>query len=164
MKRPYIGDAEDHISDAAVAESTVKLIPSGSLLFVIRGMILAHSFPTAITTREVTINQDMKALVLGEPEVGDFFLRVCQASKRRMLQQVERSSHGTCRIDSELVERFPIPLPPLPEQKRIVAKIDQLMALCDTLQDQLQSGRDTAAKLVDAVVSELCQGPVVGGA
>jgi hypothetical protein len=35
---------------------------SGTILMVVRGMIPVRAFPVAITTREVTINQDMKAL------------------------------------------------------------------------------------------------------
>ncbi len=48
-----------------------------------------------------------------------------------------------------------VPLPPLPEQKRIVAKVDQLMALVDQLEVQLAEARGKAAALLDAVVAEL---------
>jgi len=155
MKRPYIDDAEDHISEAAIEGSSVKLIPTGSLLFVIRGMILAHSFPTALTTKPVTINQDMKALVLALPTLSEYLLRACQAARARMLQRVERSSHGTCRLDSEEVERFPIALPPLAEQARIVAKVDHLMALCDTLEARLRAADEGARRLAESLVAEL---------
>lgn len=50
---------------------------------------------------------------------------------------------------------IPIPLPALAEQRRIVAKVDQLMALVDQLETQLAAFRATGAKLVDAIVSEL---------
>jgi RecB family endonuclease NucS len=46
-------------------------------------------------------------------------------------------------------------LPPLAEQRRIVAKVDQLMTLVDELETQLAASRATGAKLVDAIVSEL---------
>ena len=161
MKRLYIDDAEDHISEAAVEGSSVKLIPNGSLLFVIRGMILAHSFPTAITTKPVTINQDMKALVLALPPLGEYLLRACQAGRARMLQRVERSSHGTCRLDSNEVDRFPIALPPLAEQARIVAKVDELMALCDEMEARQAKRRVAAGRLNKAALGELtsAEGP-----
>lgn len=46
-------------------------------------------------------------------------------------------------------------IPPLAEQRRIVAKVDQLMALVDQLETQLTASRATAAKLIEAVVAEL---------
>lgn len=45
--------------------------------------------------------------------------------------------------------------PPLAEQRRIVAKVDQLMALVDKLEAQLAASRATAEKLMDAAVAEL---------
>jgi len=161
MKRPYIADAEDHISEAAVRESTVKLIDPGALLFVVRGMILAHSFPTAITQSVVTINQDMKALVLTMPSIGEYLLRACQAYRRRILQRIERSSHGTCRLDSDQLAQVPIPLPPLAEQKRIVAKVDELMKLCDELEARQAKQRETGARLTKSALDALAtaEGP-----
>ena len=74
MKRPVIEDAEDHVSSVALEESSLKAIPPKSILMVVRGMILAHSFPVAVTARTVTINQDMKALV-PPPEIADCWRR-----------------------------------------------------------------------------------------
>ena len=161
MKRPYIEDAEDHISIAAVQGSAVKLVPAQSLLYVVRGMILARSFPVAVTTREVTVNQDMKALVLALPELSEFILRSCQAARTRVLAKVERSSHGTCRLESEAVEMLPLALPPLAEQKRIVAKIDHLMALCDELEAREIKKRETGARLTKSALEALttAEGP-----
>jgi len=155
MKRPYISDAEDHISKAALGASAAKLIPAPSALFVLRGMILAHSFPVAITKREVAINQDMRALVLDEPALAPFLLRVLQAARRRVLAHVERSSHGTCRLDSSVVENLLIPIPPMKEQKRIVAKVDQLMAFCDELETKQAKKREFGDRLTKAALAAL---------
>jgi type I restriction enzyme S subunit len=46
------------------------------------------------------------------------------------------------------------PVPPLAEQHRIVAKVDELMALCDQLKVQLQQARQQHAQLADALVSQ----------
>ncbi|MDF1526133.1 MAG: restriction endonuclease subunit S [bacterium] len=47
------------------------------------------------------------------------------------------------------------PLPPLEEQKRIVAKVDQLMALCDTLEQQLNLAQSKASKYAEAIVAAM---------
>ena len=48
-----------------------------------------------------------------------------------------------------------MPLPPLPEQKRIVAKVEHLMELCDDLEAKLRRAEETASKMVEAVVHGL---------
>jgi type I restriction enzyme S subunit len=45
-----------------------------------------------------------------------------------------------------------IPLPPLSEQERIVAKIDQMMALCDQLKAQLTIGQSENRRLLEAIL------------
>lgn len=50
--------------------------------------------------------------------------------------------------------RMPIPLPPLAEQHRIVAKVDALMALCDRLEAALTTADTTRARLLEALLHE----------
>jgi type I restriction enzyme S subunit len=54
--------------------------------------------------------------------------------------------------------RVYIPIPPLAEQRRIVAKVDQLMALVDQLEAQIAASRAAAEKLMEAVAAELTAG------
>jgi len=48
----------------------------------------------------------------------------------------------------------PVPLPPLAEQRRIVAKVDVLMAFCDKLKSRLQEAQTTQIHLADAIVEQ----------
>ncbi len=60
MKVDEIVSSEDHVTKAALDDGRVSLIPEGSILFVTRSGILAHTFPVAITKLPVTINQDLR--------------------------------------------------------------------------------------------------------
>ena len=151
MKRPVIQDSEDHVSARALAETSLKTIPPRSLLMVVRGMILVHSFPVALTAREVTINQDMKALVPPQ-ELSDYLLMYLQAAKATMVGLVDRSSHGTCKLISEKLWSHVVYLPPLAEQQRIVAKVDQLMALCDQIKTRLTQARKLNEQLSSTLI------------
>lgn len=151
MKRSVIQDSEDHVSARALAETSLKTIPPRSLLMVVRGMILVHSFPVALTAREVTINQDMKALVPPQ-ELSDYLLMYLQAAKTIMVGLVDRSSHGTCKLISEKLWSHIVYLPPLAEQHRIVAKVDQLMALCDQLKTRLTRARKLNEQLGSTLI------------
>ena len=53
------------------------------------------------------------------------------------------------------IAKFVIPLPPLAEQHRIVAKVDELMALCDQLKAKLTQSQQQSEKLIDAMFQQL---------
>ncbi len=57
-------------------------------------------------------------------------------------------------LSKKVLEQFEIPLPPLNEQHRIVAKVDELMALCDALKARLNDAQTTRIKLADAIVEQ----------
>lgn len=62
-------------------------------------------------------------------------------------------SAGQKRVPREYFSRNPFPLPPLPEQHRIVAKVDALMKLCDALDARIAEREDAGTKLIAAVVA-----------
>ena len=57
------------------------------------------------------------------------------------------------------LSEYSIPIPPLAEQRRIVDKVEQLMALVDELEAQLATSRATAANLLSALVAEFTGSP-----
>ena len=62
-------------------------------------------------------------------------------------------------ISQPKLRSVPIPLPPLAEQKRIVAKVDALMALCDRLEAQQQEREEQASKLARASLARFADAP-----
>jgi type I restriction enzyme S subunit len=47
---------------------------------------------------------------------------------------------------------FPVPIPPRAEQQRIVAKVNELMALCDRLETQLSTAQAETSRLLESVL------------
>ena len=64
---------------------------------------------------------------------------------------------GQKRLPKDFVESNPFPLPPLAEQHRIVAKVDELMALCDQLENQHNNAAEAHEKLVTHLLGTLTQ-------
>jgi len=58
-------------------------------------------------------------------------------------------------FNTRSVATMPIPIPPLKEQDRIVAKVDELMAVCDDLEVALSSTQDVRARLLEALLYEV---------
>ena len=61
---------------------------------------------------------------------------------------------GQANVNGTILKNMAIPLPPLPEQHRIVAKVDELMALCDQLENQLTATEADSRRLLEAVLHE----------
>jgi type I restriction enzyme S subunit len=57
-------------------------------------------------------------------------------------------------ITQEKLAAAPIPLAPLAQQHRIVTKVDELMALCDSLKERLNQAQTTQLQLTDAIVEQ----------
>jgi len=87
---------------------------------------------------------------------GDYFLIAWNSPvTREMLEGLATTTAGIWKVNQGHISECRIPLPPLAEQHRIVAKVEQLMALVDELETQLAASRTTAASLLEALVSEL---------
>jgi len=159
MKRDRIDDAEDHVTDLAMRETTLARIPAGSVLVVIRGMILAHSFPTAITTAEVTINQDIKALRCRPLIDPEFLWAFFRGVEKHIVSLADQSAHGTKKIDTEILGAVSVVLPPPGEQRRIVKDIIPHTARVEDLMGQLRRsidlGRERRSALIAAVTGQI---------
>jgi type I restriction enzyme, S subunit len=57
-------------------------------------------------------------------------------------------------LSLKAMNEFPFPLLPLTEQHRIVAKVDELMGLCDRLEASLATTEDTRHRLLEALLRE----------
>ncbi len=128
MKRDYIAEVEDYITENAIKGSATQLVDAKSVLVVTRSGILRHSLPVAVNTVPVTINQDLKALTPFTGFEADFILRQLQADAQIILADCMKT--GTT-VESVHFERFKgrdFRIAPLPEQRRIVAKVDGLTA------------------------------------
>jgi type I restriction enzyme M protein len=119
MKTREIFDSIDHISERATTETPAKLLPVGSVLVVTRGMILAHTVPSAVLRVPAAINQDMKALIsLGEVS-PDYLCAVLWALNDDLVALVQRSTHDTRRLQTPVLLGFEIPLPTVADQQKV---------------------------------------------
>ncbi|HCW89623.1 MAG TPA: restriction endonuclease subunit S [Marinobacter sp.] len=117
LKSHYLNKSIDTLTEKGFA--TAKKAPQGASLILVRGMTLLKDFPVGFASREVAFNQDIKALVPKKNVDGLFLSFLLVAEKNRIRQLVSTAGHGTGRLDTCLIQGYPINLPPLPEQKKI---------------------------------------------
>lgn len=157
MKSVEISDSIDHITESAIKGSATALIPSGSVLMVVRSGILARTVPIGITTRSLTVNQDLKALVPGEHLDPWFLYYALKSCEQGLLGTVTRGA-TVHRLGSESIKSLRIPLPPLEEQKRIVAILDAAFADIDVAQLNVRTMGTATSEIIDGFVMGLFEG------
>lgn len=144
MKVRELRDAIDHISDRATKETAAKLIDPGAVLVVVRGMILAHTFPSAVLRVPAAINQDMKALFPKRELLPEYLCAMFWAYNARILESVEKSTHDTRKLETEKLLATKIAVPPIERQWHTIAQLDALHAEVDKL---IRMQTETAAEL-----------------
>lgn len=64
-------------------------------------------------------------------------------------------------LNHSILKKMPLAIPPLTEQHRIVAKVDELMAICDQLEAQLTATEADNRRLLEAVLHEVLNGCIL---
>lgn len=84
------------------------------------------------------------------PEFLDYWFR--SASGKFLLNELKSSTTNISAIYQKKLFTLICPVAPMSEQHRIVAKVDELMAICDQLKEKLQQSQETQVQLTDALV------------
>jgi type I restriction enzyme S subunit len=77
---------------------------------------------------------------------------------RAYFESCSKQTTNLASINMRQVRGCAVPLPPLAEQKRIVAKVDEMMAICDQLEQQLESQQKGRRRLLEALLHEALEG------
>ena len=123
MKSELIYDSQDHITKEAIENSTTSIIPANSVLMVIRSGILKHDLPVAINKVPLTINQDIKAFILGKEIISIFLLYYFKTIKSEILSGVRAVTADN--IDFKDFQKRMVILPSLSLQKQFADFADQ---------------------------------------
>ncbi len=118
IKKHFIYDTEDHITEEALKESSTKLIPENSLLIVFRG--LQGYFNTSINKVPLTINQDLKALTFISGVNSEYISYIFEIFQKYVFPLITKQSTTVQSINTEQFVDLKIPIPPIKIQNKIV--------------------------------------------
>jgi type I restriction enzyme S subunit len=130
-------------------------VTNGDLLVTITGANVAKAALIEEDPGEAYVSQHVALIRLDKVEYGPYVHKwlIGECGGRRLL--LESSYGAKPGLNLQNLRDLLVPLPPLAEQCRIVAKVDQLMALCDALEAKLNQARQKSEKLMEASVREL---------
>jgi type I restriction enzyme S subunit len=161
MKRDKIGDAQDHITEDAVAQSATNLVEADSVLIVVRSGILQHTLPVAIAQREVALNQDLKAVKTLCTIGSDYLALALKAYEREILHTCTKTGTTVQSLEMPVFLRFTVPVAPLPEQRRIVAEIEKQFTRLEAGVAALKRVQANLKRYRAAVLKAACEGRLV---
>ena len=136
MKSDIIMDSIDHITEEAVENSSTKMVPKGAVLMVIRSGILKHTLPVAIAAVELTVNQDMKAFIVGENVTAKFLMYYFRTIEADVLSGVRSVTADN--IDFKEFQKRMVILPPIELQNRFDAFVEQTEKTKTTINESLE--------------------------
>ncbi|MAD77727.1 MAG: restriction endonuclease [Rheinheimera sp.] len=149
LNSDYISESEEHISELALKETSVRYNNIGDVLVAMYGATIGK---TSILSVRATTNQAVCACTPFNGFKNTFLLMLLKASKSRLIGMGAGGAQPN--ISREKIINTVIALPPTSEQHRIVAKVDELMALCDQLKARLIDAQTTKLHLTDAIVEQ----------
>ncbi|WP_311946863.1 restriction endonuclease subunit S [Halomonas piscis] len=157
MNKHVLQDTVDHISQAAVDNSSTNVIPAEIPIIATRmglGKIVIADFDSAI-------NQDLKALFLPTEVHRDYFVYWY----RSVAQKIERMGTGTTvkGIRLEVLKGLEFALPPLAEQRVIADKLDTLLAQVENTKARLEHISQILKRFRQSVLAAAVSGRLTEG-
>ena len=157
----FIEAPDQFVTQKAVRECNLRIYPKGSLLIALYGQGKTRGQVGQLMF-DSTTNQACAVLeFFGSGELVRDYIRLFFLKKYDELRE-QAAGGAQPNLSGGMIRLTRVPLPPIDEQRRIVAKVVQLMALVDALETQLAASRVTAANLLSALVAELTTKKVGG--
>lgn len=130
----YISEIPESITEEAVANSSAKINPIGSVLIAMYGATIGK---LGILTFPASTNQACCACIKYFAITQSYLFYFLLSHRAAFIAKGGGGAQPN--ISKEIIVNTVIPLPPLAEQQRIVAKIEELFSVLDNIQNALEA-------------------------
>jgi type I restriction enzyme, S subunit len=133
--------------------SGTKVLPRDLLLNITGGSI-GRCCRIPDDFKEANVSQHVAIIRTAAHGTENFLHRLILSSYFQAFVVGEQTGAGRGGLPKNRMDQIAIALPPFAEQRRIVAKVDELMAVCDRLEASLTATAATRRRLLDALLAE----------
>lgn len=157
MKVEVLRSTVDHLTDQAISTGAASLVPSGAVVVLVRGMMLARAFPVCELALPMAINQDLKALLPCPGINGSFLAWSLRGTESETLNRLDEAGHGTKALRMEAWQSMLVAVPSEAEQVEIAEALLQITSRLDDLGREAQQAitllQERRAALIAAAVT-----------
>ena len=150
----FIAKAAQYVTDLALSQTNLTVYPVGTLIVAMYGQGKTRGQVSELCV-EASTNQACAAIVLIESSVvhRSFVKFVFEKSYDEIRELAAGGAQPNLNVGK--IKSTLIPLPPLSEQSRIVARVQELRRLCAELRQRLSASQTTQAHLAEALVESV---------
>ncbi|RCW31372.1 restriction endonuclease subunit S [Marinilabilia salmonicolor] len=149
LEKGIIYDTEEKISQKGLKNSSAKLFPKGTLLIALYGATIGK---LAFLGIEAATNQAICGIFKNENIKSEFLFYFLKFKKQKLISQATGGAQPN--ISQSILKRLEFPLPPLPIQRAIVTKIENLFASLDKGIEDLTKAREQLKVYRQAVLKK----------
>lgn len=161
MKCFHLSDTIDHVSELALKETSTTEVHPETMLLVARSGILKHSIPVAITTRRMTINQDIKGVTPLRKDASVYYYAwFIEGHQSALLTEWRKEGATVESLELERVKNCALPFPPLTEQIAISAYLDEETAKLDALAGKVEDAVERLQEYRTALITAAVTGKI----
>ena len=148
-----------HVSLPPKVEGVRTRVDRGDVLIVITGAGVTNPAPLDVDLGEAYVSQHVGLVKLRESQMSRWIL-VCLMAPAGARSKLVARAYGAGKpgLNLDNIRSLSIPIPPLAEQHRIVAKVDELMAMCDELEIALANSQTGRGRLLEVLLHEAVAG------
>jgi type I restriction enzyme, S subunit len=156
---PFVTQAEEFVTDAAIAAHRLRRYPIGTLLVAMYGEGKTRGQVTELRI-EATINQACAAISVDARKATTAYVRL--ALEANYLQMRERAEGGNQpNLNLSKIREFPLSLPCLEEQRAITAKVEAIFEWSGRLDDRLSTARRHVERSTRTLLASAFSGELV---
>jgi len=150
LKGDYISDSNEKLTNEAIKDSNIKIVPKGTLLMSFK-LTLGR---TAFANCDLYTNEAIASLPIKDESILDKYFLKYAIGVIDLEKEVDNAVKGKT-LNKEKIRNLDIPLPPLEEQKRIVSKLDILFEKIDKAISLHQKNIDEVNVFMASVSNEV---------
>lgn len=151
----YIFETKEKITQSALENTSLIVYPIGTVLVAMIGQGKTRG-QTSILKIPAATNQNVAGLIIEHEFVVSEYLWFFFLSRYETTRGGASGGNQPA-LNGIKISNTLFPLPPLPEQHRIVAKLEQLMQLCDVLEQSIRQSKEQAKMLLQSALREALQ-------
>lgn len=138
LDNDFVYETEEHISEEAIRNSSAKLYPVNTVMIAMYGATIGK---VGIMGVKATTNQACANAVCGKNIYYKYLFYYAISQKDSFISKGKGGAQPN--ISQEVIKKHEFPLPPLPEQQRIVERIESLFSKLDEAKEKAQEVIDS---------------------